>query len=355
MVNYDGLVRPSEISITSIGLWVRFYDLPPAMMKESVVRQLGRQLGRYMMMDCSYLRYMWVRVEYPLDKPLMSQLSVKIKGRGQMPIILRYENVPHFCFSCGRFGRAVMNCQEHSSEEQGFHFGEELRASPPKRVKTISIQQGEVRVACPLFQVMALADKKYAGAGETSQEHHADSRAIYTNVEKMGAKETMQKVVSEDLLKSVHELRVTCNSTGTSQVSHNLGGKGRVAFGTNMLTEEEVSDGASVEQKPPELMIVVERFHMREFKDHHGAKAEKRAILKAAGLGNNKKQKTPVKSYVKDALQSLVDEQIVAGCREEGVEEPMELSKEGLFEETNLLKIEPQHLTRTHDESRQEK
>jgi hypothetical protein len=40
-VHYDGLLRPSEIKIHSLGFWVRFYDLPPAMMKEGVAKVLG--------------------------------------------------------------------------------------------------------------------------------------------------------------------------------------------------------------------------------------------------------------------------------------------------------------------------
>jgi hypothetical protein len=104
MVNYDGLVWPSEISIRSLSMWVQFYDLPPAMMKEPVAKQLGEQLGRYVKMDCKYPRYMRVCIEFPLEKPLLGQLIVKIKGRGQLPITLGYENVPHFCFTCVESG-----------------------------------------------------------------------------------------------------------------------------------------------------------------------------------------------------------------------------------------------------------
>jgi hypothetical protein len=35
VVHYDGLAWPSEVSIETIQLWVRFYDLPLAMMKET--------------------------------------------------------------------------------------------------------------------------------------------------------------------------------------------------------------------------------------------------------------------------------------------------------------------------------
>jgi hypothetical protein len=78
-----------------------------------------------------------------------------------------------------------------------------------------------------------------------------------------------------------------------------------------------------------------------------------RAILKASGPGSNKKQKTPVKAYVKVALQSLVDENVEAGSSEDEVEDLMELSKEGLVELTNSLEMEPKHLMGTHDESHQ--
>jgi hypothetical protein len=101
VIHYDGLSRPSEVRSVNIGLWVRFYDLPPAMMKEPYVRQLGNQISKYVSLDTRYPGYMRVRVEFPLNNPLVPSLTVKIKGRGAMPITLRYENVPHFCFTCG--------------------------------------------------------------------------------------------------------------------------------------------------------------------------------------------------------------------------------------------------------------
>jgi hypothetical protein len=65
IVHYDGLVRPSEISIKSLRLWVRFYGLPPAMMKLCSANQLGGQMGTVITSDSSYSSYLRIRLEYP--------------------------------------------------------------------------------------------------------------------------------------------------------------------------------------------------------------------------------------------------------------------------------------------------
>jgi hypothetical protein len=96
---------------------------------------LGEQVGTFIWMDTRYPGYLRVRVAYPITKPLEPKLRVRIKGRGLMEVILRYENVPHFCFSCGHIGHVVANCDSGERDDHEIRFGEELRASPPCRVR----------------------------------------------------------------------------------------------------------------------------------------------------------------------------------------------------------------------------
>jgi hypothetical protein len=152
VVNYDGMVKPSEVNIESIGLWIRLYDLPLVMTKEAFARQVGGQISKFIKLDVRYPGYMRVRIDFPLSNALVPQLKVKIKGKGIMIIDVRYENVPHFCFSCGRLGHAAQNCEEGEPEMPGIKFGEELRASPPKQVREITVQSASNMVR-PLFQV----------------------------------------------------------------------------------------------------------------------------------------------------------------------------------------------------------
>jgi hypothetical protein len=142
VVHYDGLIHPSEVCIEAIMLWVRMYDLPPVMMKESCAKQLGGQLGKYIKMDSRYPVYLRIRVEFPLSKPMVPKLIVKIRGKGNMEIMVKYENVPHFCFTCGRIGHAAASCEEGDPVDQGIIFTEDLRESPPRRTREISISQG---------------------------------------------------------------------------------------------------------------------------------------------------------------------------------------------------------------------
>jgi hypothetical protein len=79
------------------------------------------------------------------------QLKIKIKGRGSMEIKVKYENVPHFCSTCGRMGHAAANCGQEAHDHE-IIFGEDLSASPPKRTREIMIHQGPSRTVRPLFQ-----------------------------------------------------------------------------------------------------------------------------------------------------------------------------------------------------------
>jgi hypothetical protein len=121
------------------------------MMKETLTQLLGGHVGRFIKMDPRYPGYLRVRVDFPPRKALVPQLKVKIKGIGLMHITVRYENVLHFCFTCGCLGHVAMNCDEGEAEDSGIKFGEELRASPPRRTRDLTIRQVTPSVARPLF------------------------------------------------------------------------------------------------------------------------------------------------------------------------------------------------------------
>jgi hypothetical protein len=162
---------------------------------------------------------------------------VKVNVQGQMMINLRYESVPHFCFSCGRIGHAALNCEDSSLEDHGVAYGEELRASPSRRVKEIMVKPTSSKVARPLFQVSDMPSHgkqtvaQSMGGGTSSGDRNQTQR-----VGNAGGAGT-HNWFGEQFVNIVKELHAACNSTEASWATQGSGGKERVSFGTNMTTE----------------------------------------------------------------------------------------------------------------------
>ncbi|TVT97101.1 hypothetical protein EJB05_57672, partial [Eragrostis curvula] len=133
VVAYDGFTPPSEVEIEHINLWVRIYNVPENFMTTGFARTCGEQLGEVVTVGGAIRNFLRVRVKFPLEKVLKRKLLVRIPGRGIMTFKLKYENVPYFCFICGRIGHDKNQCPDEELAIAGVAFGTELRASPLKR------------------------------------------------------------------------------------------------------------------------------------------------------------------------------------------------------------------------------
>jgi hypothetical protein len=74
-----------------------------------------------------------VRVDFALGDALSTSVGIKVRGRGFMEFMVKYENVPHFCFICGHIGHVERECTDEDMYEDGERFSIALRTSPFKR------------------------------------------------------------------------------------------------------------------------------------------------------------------------------------------------------------------------------
>jgi hypothetical protein len=126
----------------------------------------------------------------------------------------------------------------------------------------------------------------------------------WVNVQFLNKIGELADVIAKDLAHGMYEMKVDGTTSVESREGNHYGGRERVSFGTNMSTEDECSDSGSVEMRDPRLMIAVERFHARKFKDQSKAQGEKRAVLKVMGAGSNKKQKPLLSQVCRKPLEA---------------------------------------------------
>jgi hypothetical protein len=151
----------------------------------------------------------------------------------------------------------------------------------------------------------------------------------------------------------MNTLHVPCNSGGASGPSHEAKGKECVSFGTNMSSDEDISDGASMEQEIDLLPTAVERFHTIRFRERGSADTGKHSIHKVVGSGNSKKQRTPIKQGVKAAIRDMLEDVEDAAKDYVMSEVPKELQEERMCMEATSPNVEPTNLMGTHSESYQ--
>ncbi|CAN6323864.1 unnamed protein product [Urochloa humidicola] len=133
VVPFDGLTRLSEIVIESIPLWIPIYDIPVGMLTSAFVKALASKVGRVLEIGESVRDFKRVRVGFLLAEALKPSVNIKVRGRGMMEFMIKYENVPYFCFVCGRIGHAERECPDEDILIDEARFGTELRSSPFKR------------------------------------------------------------------------------------------------------------------------------------------------------------------------------------------------------------------------------
>jgi crotonobetainyl-CoA:carnitine CoA-transferase CaiB-like acyl-CoA transferase len=85
--------------------------------------------------------------------------------------------------------------------------------------------------------------------------------------------------------------------------------KERVSFGTNMSTDEESSASESVKQDMHRIEVSVTRIHSRKIAVTNELTKGKRLVLKVQGAGTKKRQKTPNKSSIREALEAMSEEE----------------------------------------------
>ena len=114
---------------TNVGLGLgTSFDL----LSEEVGRDIGNGLGKVVEVDLkdfsSYqARFLHVRVEFPLEKPLRRGGVIASPEGDKVCIGFKYERLVGLCFKCGWIGHEARYCSFHDDHQHELPYGEWLK------------------------------------------------------------------------------------------------------------------------------------------------------------------------------------------------------------------------------------
>ncbi|KAF8730737.1 hypothetical protein HU200_016599 [Digitaria exilis] len=143
--------RRNEV-IDSIALWVRFYDIPEGLMTNRFMRAPGSKIGKVLEVGDARLDYKRVKIDFQLANAIKPMINILVKEFGRMEFLVRYENIPRFCFVCGRIDHAARECPEEGDGNGGVRFdkvakgSEDEAADLAKGVASMSVDSKDPKV-----------------------------------------------------------------------------------------------------------------------------------------------------------------------------------------------------------------
>nr|XP_023884141.1 uncharacterized protein LOC111996419 [Quercus suber]POE70813.1 uncharacterized protein CFP56_45449 [Quercus suber] len=128
-----------NISFSHSPFWVQIWGLPFENMNDENGRDIGSKIRRVLEVDkravlADQAKFLRVRVEVQIDKPLRRGGYVKNAEGGRFWVDFRYERLPMFCYKCGILGHDEKHCQASSLEQStSKQYGEWLKAGGGKK------------------------------------------------------------------------------------------------------------------------------------------------------------------------------------------------------------------------------
>lgn len=127
----------SKLSFSVCPFWIQLHGLPLALLNKNFASLAGNSIGHFLEVDTDIFgsvigRYLRIRVEININKPLRRILQIDYKGKN-LRILLKYERLPELCFYCGLIGHTFKDCDSQilnsTMPKDHFDYGIWLRAS----------------------------------------------------------------------------------------------------------------------------------------------------------------------------------------------------------------------------------
>ena len=179
----------------------------------------------------------------------------------------------------------AIGCPDGDTSAFGINFREELRASPPTKLREVTVWTTPSKVSRPLNFAVERKERARAGGIKASMhiQKQQNAEPMQNPIESEGNKKVqihanevqVPPVIRSELEHGVNTMWVEDNLGDMSIALGDSASRLRVPFEMNMTEDEDMSDNSSVANEHQHMTTVVERFHARWFGSRPGDGGQK--------------------------------------------------------------------------------
>ncbi|KAL9689163.1 hypothetical protein QQ045_033596 [Rhodiola kirilowii] len=141
-------LSPEEFEMNRLGVWAQLHNLPvgAALKDKAIGEKLAIYIGRFVKVSQSEIdgarkRYIRVRVEIDIDKPLITGFFLERLNRDPLWVTVKYERLPGSCLKCGKLNHETDGCNYTDEMEvarrQGDNSMKDVRSHAGGKLKEV--------------------------------------------------------------------------------------------------------------------------------------------------------------------------------------------------------------------------
>ncbi|KAF7141710.1 hypothetical protein RHSIM_Rhsim06G0052000 [Rhododendron simsii] len=116
-------MKADQVLFSSVAFWVQLWGLPFEFVTPAIGDVIGRRIGTLLSVDNREVvgergRFIRIRVEVPLDKPLKRGGFISLGGGDKIWVDYKFECLNSFCFYCGCLALEMGNCALKTIDEE---------------------------------------------------------------------------------------------------------------------------------------------------------------------------------------------------------------------------------------------
>jgi hypothetical protein len=140
---FEECMQPSELRFDRLQLWARIMNLPFNLRDKKWWLPIAQQIDKKVKeVQFDHIGgFLRARVTVEVASPLRRVVLIDSARRQKMDLYeVQYEQIPHFCFSCGRLGHSDLLCPTPGTRDAdgNLPYGKGLRAPDERRKSSFS-------------------------------------------------------------------------------------------------------------------------------------------------------------------------------------------------------------------------